>query len=80
MIPVVNENDTVAVEELKFGDNDSLSAQVASLVGAQWLFLLTDVDGLYTANPNSDPSARLIPIVEDIGATSARRWAGHART
>lgn len=71
VIPVVNENDTVAVEELKFGDNDSLSAQVASLVSANWLFLLTDVDGLYTANPNSDPTARLIPIVEDIGALTA---------
>lgn len=69
VIPIVNENDTVAVEELKIGDNDSLSAQVAALISAEWLFLLTDVDGLYTANPNTDPSAALIPIVEDIGAT-----------
>jgi glutamate 5-kinase len=71
VIPVVNENDTVAVEELKWGDNDTLSAQVAALVSAQWLFLLTDVDGLYTANPQRDPSATRIPVVEDIGALSA---------
>jgi len=67
-IPVVNENDTVAVEELRFGDNDTLSAQVAALVDAKYLFLLTDVDGLYTANPSSDPTAMKIPIVEDINA------------
>lgn len=71
VIPVVNENDTVAVEELKFGDNDSLSAQVAALVSAQWLFLLTDVDGLYTSNPQTDPSATRIDVVQDIGALSA---------
>jgi glutamate 5-kinase len=71
VIPVVNENDTVAVEELKFGDNDSLSAQVASLVSANWLFLLTDVDGLYSANPHTDPTAQRIAVVEDIGALSA---------
>jgi len=71
VIPVVNENDTVAVEELKFGDNDSLSAQVASLVSAHWLFLLTDVDGLYTANPHTHPEARRIEVVEDIGALAA---------
>jgi len=66
VVPVVNENDTVAVEELKFGDNDTLSAQVAALVDARWLFLLTDVDGLYTANPNTDPSATRIETVENI--------------
>jgi glutamate 5-kinase len=71
VIPVVNENDTVAVEELKWGDNDTLSAQVAALVGAHYLFLLTDVDGLYTANPQRDPSAVRIPLVEDISALSA---------
>ncbi|PNG99833.1 putative glutamate 5-kinase, partial [Tetrabaena socialis] len=48
VIPIVNENDTVAVQELRFGDNDTLSAQVAALVQADWLFLLTDVDCLYT--------------------------------
>lgn len=51
VIPIVNENDTVAVDELKFGDNDTLSALVASLVRADWLFLLTDVDRLYSADP-----------------------------
>eukprot|EP00884_Botryococcus_braunii_P023354 jgi/Botrbrau1/9702/Bobra.0201s0032.1 len=65
-IPIVNENDTVAVEELRIGDNDTLSAQVATLVRADWLFLLTDVDALYTANPNVDPSARAIPEVHDL--------------
>jgi glutamate 5-kinase len=57
VIPIVNENDTVAVEELKFGDNDTLSALVASLVEADWLFLLTDVDRLYSADPRTDPNA-----------------------
>ena len=66
IVPVVNENDTVAVEELKFGDNDTLSAQVAALVDARWLFLLTDVDGLYTSNPNTDPNAKRIEVVENI--------------
>ena len=66
VVPVVNENDTVAVEELKFGDNDTLSAQVAALVDARWLFLLTDVDGLYTANPHTDLSATRIEVVENI--------------
>ncbi|QFZ92300.2 glutamate 5-kinase [Synechococcus elongatus] len=66
VVPIVNENDTVAVEELKFGDNDTLSALVASLVEAQWLFLLTDVDRLYTADPRQDPSAQPITIVRDL--------------
>lgn len=62
VIPIVNENDTLATEELKFGDNDTLSALVASLVKADWLFLLTDVDRLYSADPRSNPDAQ--PIVE----------------
>lgn len=66
VIPIVNENDTVAIEELKFGDNDTLSAQVASLVGADWLFLLTDVGRLYSADPRSDPDAKPIHIVEHV--------------
>ena len=66
VIPIVNENDTIAVQDLKFGDNDTLSAHIASLCDADYLFLLTDVDGLYTGNPNSDPDARLIPLVESI--------------
>ncbi|KDD74279.1 hypothetical protein H632_c1435p0, partial [Helicosporidium sp. ATCC 50920] len=64
-VPIVNENDTLAVEELRFGDNDTLSAQVAALVGASWLFLLTDVDALYSGNPHVDPQAKRIPEVED---------------
>jgi glutamate 5-kinase len=63
VIPIVNENDTVAVDELKFGDNDTLSALVASLVRANWLFILTDVDQLYSADPRSSPDAQPIPKV-----------------
>jgi glutamate 5-kinase len=66
VIPVVNENDTVAVEELKFGDNDTLSALVASLVRADWLFLLTDVDRLYSADPRLVPNAKPIALVSSI--------------
>ncbi|KAK9846452.1 hypothetical protein WJX81_004071 [Elliptochloris bilobata] len=65
-VPVVNENDTVAVEELRIGDNDTLSAQVATLVRADWLVLLTDVDALYTANPATDPAAQPIHEVADL--------------
>ncbi len=64
VIPIVNENDTVAVDELKFGDNDTLSALVASLVEAEWLFLLTDVDRLYSADPRSNPDAQPIHWVQ----------------
>ena len=56
-IPIINENDSVVIDELKVGDNDTLSAQVAAMVQADLLVLLTDVDGLYTGNPNSDPTA-----------------------
>ena len=66
VVPIVNENDTVAIEELRFGDNDTLSAHVASLISAEYLFLLTDVDGLYTSNPMKDPNARRIQVVDDI--------------
>ncbi|MBN3877696.1 MULTISPECIES: glutamate 5-kinase [unclassified Nostoc] len=66
VIPIVNENDTVAIDELKFGDNDTLSALVASLVEADWLFLLTDVDRLYSADPRSVPDARPIALVSSI--------------
>ncbi|MBE9220086.1 glutamate 5-kinase [Dolichospermum flos-aquae] len=66
VIPIVNENDTVAVEELKFGDNDTLSALVASLVEADWLFLLTDVDRLYSADPRSVPDAKPISLVSSM--------------
>lgn len=65
-IPVVNENDTVATAEIKYGDNDRLSARVASMVSADCLVLLSDIDGLYTAPPVSDPTARHIPLVTEI--------------
>lgn len=65
-VPVINENDAVAVEEIKFGDNDNLSALVASLVDANLLILLSDIDGLYTADPRCDPSARLITEIREI--------------
>jgi glutamate 5-kinase len=61
--PVVNENDTVATEELRYGDNDRLAARVAQMVGADLLVLLSDVDGLYSADPRHDPAARHIPNV-----------------
>jgi glutamate 5-kinase len=63
VIPIVNENDTVATDELKFGDNDTLSALVASLLEADWLFLLTDVDKLYSADPHLVPDAKPIDLV-----------------
>lgn len=65
-IPVVNENDAVAVSEIKVGDNDNMSARVAILVDADVLFLLTDQEGLYTANPSKDPNAKLITEVDEI--------------
>ncbi|MHB8171711.1 MAG: glutamate 5-kinase [Thermincolia bacterium] len=66
VIPIINENDTVAIEEMRFGDNDTLSAMVASLVDADLLILLSDIDGLYTGNPKEDKEVRLIPLVEEI--------------
>jgi len=66
VVPIINENDTVAVEELCFGDNDRLSALVAGLVHADTLVIFTDVEGLYTANPREDSGARLIRKVEDV--------------
>jgi len=68
VVPVINENDSVATEEIRFGDNDRLAARVAQAAGAQGLILLSDVDGLYTANPGTDPHARLIERVERIDA------------
>ena len=66
VIPVVNENDTVSTYEVRFGDNDTLSALVASLVGADLLILLSDIDGLYTDDPHKNPEARIIPDVYEI--------------
>ncbi len=66
-VPIINENDTVATDEIRFGDNDRLAAQVAVTIGADQLVLLSDVDGLYTANPQLDPAARHVPVVPEIG-------------
>ncbi|MBA3301466.1 MAG: glutamate 5-kinase [Thermoleophilaceae bacterium] len=68
VVPVINENDTTASDEITFGDNDFLAAQVAILVGAERLVLLTDIDGLYTADPRTDPDAQLIPEVREFDA------------
>ncbi|KAF9036871.1 Aspartate/glutamate/uridylate kinase [Panaeolus papilionaceus] len=68
VVPIVNENDTVSVSEIKFGDNDTLSAITSSMIQANYLFLLTDVDGLYTSNPRKDPHARQIQSVVSIAA------------
>ena len=66
-LPVINENDTVATAEIKVGDNDTLGAIVARCARADLLVLLSDIDGLFTADPRKDPAARLIPVVEAIG-------------
>ena len=66
IIPIINENDTVAVEEIKFGDNDNLSALITHLIDGDLLIALTDTEGLYDRDPREDPQARLIPIVERI--------------
>lgn len=65
-VPVVNENDTVATSEIRYGDNDRLAARVATMIGADLLVLFSDVDGLYTAPPHLDPAARHLPVVERI--------------
>jgi glutamate 5-kinase len=70
-VPVVNENDTTATDEITFGDNDFLAAQVAILIGADRLVLLTNTDGLYSADPRTNPSAALVERVEDFAALDA---------
>jgi glutamate 5-kinase len=79
VIPVINENDTVSVDEIKFGDNDNLSSMVVHLTDADLLIILSDIDGLYTADPKIDASATLIPVVEKITA-EMERSAGDALT
>ena len=66
VLPIINENDTVTIDEIKLGDNDNLAAQVTHLVDASLLVILSDVDGLYTADPRKDPKATLIPQVEAV--------------
>ncbi len=73
VIPIINENDTVATEEIRVGDNDNLSALVANLVDADWLILLTDQHGLYTADPRNDPDAKLVEEVA-IAEIPERLW------
>lgn len=83
-VPVVNENDAIAVDEIRFGDNDRISALLAQSIGADVLVLLTDTPGLYTSDPRTDPEARLVSIVDDLagldvsvgGAGSARGSGG----
>jgi len=66
IIPIINENDTVAVDEIKFGDNDNLSALITNLIGADLLIILTDIEGLCDSDPRVNPNARCIPLVEEI--------------
>lgn len=66
VILIVNENDTVATEEIRVGDNDRLAARVAQMIGADLLVLLSDIDGLYSANPSTVPDAEFIPVVNQI--------------
>lgn len=65
-VPIINENDTVATSEIRYGDNDRLAARVATMVGADLLILMSDIDGLYTAPPANDPDARFLPEIEAI--------------
>ena len=65
-LPIINENDTIATQEISVGDNDTLAAIVATSVQAELLVLLTDIDGLYTADPRKDKNAMLIPLVTDV--------------
>src|SRR6476646_10636597 len=65
-VPVINENDTVATNEIRYGDNDRLAARVATMASADLLVLLSDIDGLYDAPPGSNPNAKLVPIVDSV--------------
>jgi glutamate 5-kinase len=78
VIPVVNENDTVSGEQIRFGSNDTLSAVVALLSDADLLVNMSDIDGLYTADPRRDPNATLIDCVAEITPRSRRRQAVQA--
>lgn len=84
VIPIVNENDVISTYELEFGDNDTLSAYIAELVGAELLVILSDIDGLYDSNPQENPDAKLISVVEAVdesiyaiaGGAGSRRGTG----
>jgi glutamate 5-kinase len=73
VLPIINENDTVAVEEIRVGDNDTLASEVAHLIDADLLVILSDVDGLYTEDPRKNPAATLIPLIPDITEDIERR-------
>ena len=83
-LPIINENDTVSTDEIVIGDNDTLAAYVAESVGAELLILLSDINGLYTADPHKDPNAKLIPVIEELteeiyalaGASSTKQGTG----
>ena len=77
VIPVINENDAIAIDELKIGDNDTLSATVATIVDADLLIILSDIEGVFTANPQNDPTAQLIEEITDI-TTEIEELAGGA--
>lgn len=79
VIPIINENDTVSVEELRFGDNDTLGALIANMIGADMFIILTDVDGLYTASPQEDPDAQPIYTVARIDS-EVEKMAGYTRS
>ncbi|UCH91058.1 MAG: glutamate 5-kinase, partial [Nitrospirota bacterium] len=79
VIPIINENDTVATEEIRFGDNDALAGQIAHLIDADLLVILSDVNGLYEADPHLNPSAKLIPFVSTI-TKKIENLAGVSRT
>lgn len=66
VLPIINENDTIATSEIKVGDNDTLGAIVARCIDADLLILMSDIDGLYTSDPHKDPDAKLIPVVENV--------------
>ena len=68
-IPVINENDTIATQELRYGDNDQLAARVAQITSSDLLILLSDVDGLYTSNPKKDNNAKLVKYIKNITKT-----------
>jgi glutamate 5-kinase len=76
VIPIINENDTVVVEEIKFGDNDNLSALVTSLVNADLLIILSDIDGLYDRDPRLSKNAKLIPMVRQVTAEMEKKASG----
>ncbi|MBM4294129.1 MAG: glutamate 5-kinase [Deltaproteobacteria bacterium] len=78
VVPIINENDTVATDELKFGDNDNLAALICNLVEADLLILLTDIDGLFDKDPREHPDARLVPLVESFDAKLEKAASGRA--